>query len=61
MQKEEYEAKFKECEGKIQPIFAKLYQSGAAPQGGMSIVRNTNTNNTSNQSESKGPKIEEVD
>ena len=31
--KEEYEAKMKEVEGKIQPIFAKLYQDGA--QGGM--------------------------
>ena len=27
--KEDYEAKMKEVEGKIQPIFAKLYQDGA--------------------------------
>ena len=31
--KEEYEANMKEVEGKIQPIFVKLYQDGA--QGGM--------------------------
>ena len=31
--KEDYEANMKEVEGKIQPIFAKLYQDGA--QGGM--------------------------
>ncbi len=59
--KEEYETKLKECERKIQPIFAKLYQSGVVPQRGMPNMGNTNISNSSNQSESKGPKIEEVD
>ena len=32
-QKKKMKINKKECEGKIQPIFAKLYQSGATPQG----------------------------
>ena len=66
--KEDYEAKMKEVEGKIQPIFAKLYQAGAGAQGGMPggmpngfPAGAAPQGNTSNQSEAKGPKIEEVD
>ena len=58
--KEEYESKMKEVEGKIQPIFAKLYQAGGASAGGMPGGSAPQQNN-SKQSDAKGPKIEEVD
>ena len=65
--KEEYENKMKEVEGKVQPIFTKLYQAGGMPQGGMPQgfpgAGSTSAPGAGSQpkSSNKGPTIEEVD
>ncbi|ELP88951.1 heat shock protein 70, putative [Entamoeba invadens IP1] len=63
--KDEYTQKQKEAEAKIQPIFTKMYQQNAAagnmpggmPQGGMPGAQQQGAK----KSDTKGPKIEEVD
>jgi len=55
----EYEAKLKELEGICQPIISKAYQSGANPSNMPNME--TNTGSSDRGSDTKGPKIEEVD
>merc|ERR1711959_530207 len=58
-EKTEYEAKLKELEGICQPIISKAYQSGANPSNMPNME--TNTGSSDRGSDTKGPKIEEVD